>query len=133
MTKTENAAAEAADAFLEAYFDTARRAEPDPAPQFLDAVLRDAFAQQSLIMQQRVNRSAPRPGFWQNILNALGGWGSVAGLTTATLVGAWLGFSQPFALSGIGAGVLETTLLGSTEEVQQVDLLPDFDNFLTEG
>jgi hypothetical protein len=56
----------------------------------------------------------------------------LGGLVAATLVGVWIGFAAPGPLAALSAGVLGTAQT-SAESVDLVNLLPDFDDFLTEG
>ena len=72
--------------------------------------------------------AAPGIGLWSRVLMALGGAGALAGFSTATLAGVWIGFAQPAAVSAV-TDVLWTD--GATYET--VDVLPAFDDFLTEG
>jgi len=44
---------------------------------------------------------APRPGFLAGLFSGIGGWSAMAGLTTATLAGIWIGYASPESLSGI--------------------------------
>lgn len=136
------AQAAADDAMLAGFFSAGKQHSPD-APEALMARILDAgLAEQAAIAtarQPRVARSggdesapaAPRGfGSW---LATLGGWGAVTGLATATVAGIWLGFSPPTGLAGLADGVLGTSLAGSVGTIDQVDLLPTFESYLTEG
>lgn len=135
----------ALDALFNGMIDAGRRAPAEPSGALLARVLSDALAVQDARSPAAAGRAArlsvpPRPasrvsmpGFWQSILAGLGGWAAVGGLATATIAGLWVGFSPPAALAGIADGVLGTAFATISTEVDQVDLLPSFDSYLTEG
>jgi hypothetical protein len=79
-------------------------------------------------MPRAVRGAAAPVSLWSAILTALGGAGALAGLSTATLAGVWIGFAQPTAVSAV------TNVLWADEiSYETVDVLPAFDDFLTEG
>ncbi len=92
----------AQDAPLEEYFAAARAAPPETAPDFLARVSAEAeaFALQHGARARRADRD--RPGLWQGLREALGGWPALTGLATAGLAGLWLGFAPP---AGIAASL----------------------------
>lgn len=111
---------------LDDLFATARTSGPAPAPALLSRVLEDALAHQPA--PRTLIRTVPvKPGFWARLTAALGGGLSVAGLGTATLAGLWIGFVQPSSLTSLSDMLLQNTALDS------VELIPNFDEFLTEG
>jgi hypothetical protein len=110
---------------LEDFFSTARRQTVDAPPDLMTRVLLDAQAVQP---RAKTPVSAPRPGFWAQLLAGIGGAPALAGLSTAMLAGLWIGFAQPVALSN----VTDVFLAGSTV-IEPLDVIPAFDDFVTEG
>ncbi|MGR3290046.1 MAG: hypothetical protein ACU0C9_02455 [Paracoccaceae bacterium] len=67
-------------------------------------------------------------GVFSGILSALGGWPSLAGLTTATVAGIWIGYASPDTLSVI------TEIYFATEFTSEIgDFMPTFADVLGEG
>jgi len=110
---------------LNAYFDAARKAAKVPSGDLMACVLADAGAQQP-------KRGAPAPaaqaGLFASLWAAIGGWPTVAGMATATLVGVWIGISPPAQVEQFSAAVL-----GDTGDAYLVDLLPAFGDEFGEG
>lgn len=96
---------EQTNAMLDDLFAEAREnAEAPVSPTLLARVLEDA---ESLQPRPQVLESArPRP--WRRFVTLLGGWPSVAGLTTAAMVGVWIGMAGSAGLIGgdIGSELL---------------------------
>jgi len=69
---------------LELFFEVARGAVPVPEAPLVARVLADAEAA----------RSSPRVR-WRGWVQELGGWPAMAGLSTATLAGIWIGIAPP--------------------------------------
>lgn len=111
---------------LDDLFATARTTVPQAAPALLSRVLEDALAHQPA-PRSLIRTAAVQPGFWARLTGALGGGLSVAGLGTATVAGLWIGFVQPSSLASFSDMLLQNTALDS------VELIPNFDEFLTEG
>lgn len=142
LTSAPDPAQVAADDALLAQFFSAGREQPcDPDPALLARILDAGMVEQAAMAAERVlavrpggataSRFAPRGlASW---FGTLGGWGAVTGLATATVAGIWLGFSPPTGLAGLADGVFGTSLSGSGNTVDQVDLLPTFESYLTEG
>lgn len=106
---------------LDALFATARQSDRVPC-DLMARVLADADAQQP--------RPAPavKPRFWTQVLAAIGGAPALAGLSTAMLAGLWIGFVDPPSLSA----VTDIFLVSSTA-TETLEVMPTFDDFLTEG
>lgn len=110
------------DDYLETLFAASRAAAPEPSRALLAKVMADAEAQFS--------RSAAVAGIWTRLLDAIGGWGGMGGLATATCAGIWIGFSSGYDLNSLTSGIIddgsavvelmpgavELALLGATEE-----------------
>jgi hypothetical protein len=126
------------DALLAAFFTAGKQQLPDPGEALMARILDAGLAEQAKVASaQRPNSGqtamAPAPRGFGSWLANLGGWGAVTGLATATVAGIWLGFSPPTGLAGLADGVLGTSLSGNGETIDQVDLLPTFESYLTEG
>ncbi|MEP2534150.1 hypothetical protein [Shimia sp.] len=94
---------------LDALFDVAKTdASAAPSSDFLARVLADAEAMQPDPTTQIADRTEDKPGLWNVLLKALGGWPSVAGLATAAAAGVWIGVvgSTSLMADGIGATLL---------------------------
>lgn len=111
---------------LDDLFATARATGADASPALLARVLDDALAHQP---QPRAIGavSQARPGLWAMLTAALGGGMSLAGLGTATMAGLWIGFVQPASLTNLSDVIWQETAMDS------VELIPSFEEFLTEG
>ncbi|WP_457646798.1 hypothetical protein [Profundibacter sp.] len=106
---------------LNAYFDAGRKATKVPSDDLMARVLADAEAQQ----MANVPAPAAQPGLFTSLWAAIGGWPTVAGMATATLVGIWIGISPP--------APLEEIIAGNTLDTYLVDLLPAFGDDFVEG
>ena len=82
---------------LEQFFEAARRESAEASPALMGRVLQDAYAAQGRAADERVVRPARR-GRLARLVEMLGGWPAVAGLTAATMAGLWIGVSQTPAL-----------------------------------
>ena len=109
------------DRDLDALFATAR-ADYSVPPALMARVLADADA-----LQPRP-APVPKPRFWAGFMSAIGGVPALAGLSTATLAGLWIGFVEPSSLSAVA-----DVLLASSTVSETLDVMPAFDDFLTEG
>lgn len=72
----------------------------DPTPEFLTQISNQAVT----ALSGTANARPPVSG-WILLREALGGWGGVGGVITATLAGVWIGFSPPTALPDL-AGMI---------------------------
>ncbi len=110
---------------LDDLFAAARRAAPEPSPGFLARVIADAEAVQEAAEAVPVRRSAaPSGGLMAALRGMFGGWGALGGMLTATVAGIWIGFSGADQLGLVTGG-----LLGTTESLGTVSLLPEGDIF----
>ncbi len=87
-----------------------------------DGVLDEQQAAQSAAL------SKPRPGIFAGLFASLGGWPAMAGLTTATVAGIWIGYASPDALTVFTEDYIT---IGTNYGVD--DFMPSFDNILDEG
>lgn len=111
---------------LDDLFASARNVGPDASSALLARVLEDGLINQPKL--RTLTRAAPvKPGFWALLTGAVGGGLSLAGVGTATLAGLWIGFVQPTSLTNLSDTLWQDTALDS------VELIPSFDEFLTEG
>ncbi|MBC7154195.1 MAG: dihydroorotate dehydrogenase [Rhodobacteraceae bacterium] len=115
-----------------------RAARPDPSADLMARIVADALAEMPAPrpLSRPAPAAPPRRGVRARIAALTGGWGNLGGLVAATLVGVWIGFAAPGPLAALSAGVLGEVLgtaQTSAESVDLVNLLPDFDDFLTEG
>ncbi len=103
---------------LEAAFDAARSSRPEPSSDLMARVLADA---QSVQAQKRAAPAAPAPrGYLRQLLEALGGWPAVAGLSAAGVAGVWLGLGPMAGVSDTVANYLGV----SVPPVYSVDVMP---------
>ena len=115
------------DSDLDILFAQARDTAHAPSADLMARILSDAELYQPAVASFAAASAPRRQGLWATMLTAIGGGAALAGLSTATLAGLWLGFAQPASF----AAVTETFL--STETLDTVNLLPGFDSILTEG
>ncbi|WP_102226714.1 dihydroorotate dehydrogenase [Acidimangrovimonas sediminis] len=124
---------------LEGFFRAARAETPEPSGRLMDRILADAAAHQPRpaahpAVRQGARAPGRRPaearrtgrGFWQRLLPGIGGPGVVAGLACSAVAGAWIGFAQPAPIAG-----LASQMTGQTASLDQVDLIPAMDSYLT--
>lgn len=112
------------DQSLEDMFGVARAQSTVPSDAFMARLLADADA-----LQPKANTepslAAPRRGMWSRLIATLGGAVVIAGIGSAAMAGLVIGYVQPEPI------LLLTDDLGLTVPAD-VDLLPNFDLFLTE-
>lgn len=112
------------DTELEALFEAARDTAPMPSQNLWEQVHQDALA----LMPEPGGIAIPAPitqGPVAGLIDAIGGWISLAGLTTATLVGVWIGFVNPDVLNESAiAGILPG--FNASESFDLEDLEPGF-------
>lgn len=113
------------DTGLEAYFAAGRKAGRVPSNDLLGRIMADAEMQMPVSESSvPVSRPSFRAAFW----SAIGGWPAVGGMVTASLVGVWIGFSQPAGLDQIA-----DRYFGSADDSYLVDLLPAFGDDFAKG
>lgn len=116
------------DSDLDNLFAQARGESQEPSDDLMLRIMSDATAHQP---QARgfacAAVAAPRQGLWATLLAAIGGGAALAGLSTATLAGLWIGFAQPTSFTAV------TDTFLSTETLDSIDLIPGFDTIFTEG
>lgn len=86
---------------LDAFFDAARQAPPEPTADFMSRMTEAALDAQ---IAQSARRRAAAPqgaGLWRQLGQALGGWPGLAGLAAVCVAGLWLGVSLPAGLSDL--------------------------------
>lgn len=123
------AAFDGSDAALDALFAEMRAAGPVPSEDLMARILGDAEA---AMPGMRPAMTAPgvarRPaGGLRGLFAALGGWGGVGGLVSATVAGVWIGFAD----LGTGIGISSLTAASGTNAATTVELLPGADAFAT--
>jgi len=103
---------------LEEFFAAARSARPAPSDDLMARVLADAET-----AQQRPGTVGirPRPGLWPRVMDAIGGWPALGGLTAATLAGLWVGIAPPAAVEEMTASLIgdevSISLFSTVEEL----------------
>ena len=112
---------------LDRYFAAAREHTAQPSDDLMAQVLTDAFDAQAAAAPEVPNNQPTVPWLGQ-ILRELGGWPAMAGLTTATLAGIWLGINPPEGLS-----TTTDALLGSGDAAYLIDVVPGTAFDLAEG
>ena len=117
---------------LEMFFHAARAARPEPSEALMARIAADAALAQPRPVPATLLRK--NTGALARLGAALGGWRSVTGLATATLAGVWIGFYTPAPLAGLADSYLGTSLSDDSATVaEDVEFLPDFDDYLAEG
>ena len=109
---------------LEPFFEAARTERAEPNDAFLARLAADAAA----VTAERgapVVRSAPASPL-RRMLEAIGGWPSVAGLATATAAGIWIGVAVPDLTTNF------VPLSSETTAFELVDLVPGYGDFIAE-
>lgn len=110
---------------MEALFSAARREAPMPTVDLVARMLKDAQTAQPAAP---VLAAPEEPqGLWSLVVQAIGGWPSVAGLATATVAGIWIGVSPPAAVDALAYDYLEGSDSYFTE------IVPSYDSFFEEG
>ena len=112
------------DSDLDDLFATARSTPLAVSAALTARVMADAQRLQPVT----VRPVAPKSRFWAGFLSAIGGAPAVAGLSTAALAGLWIGFAQPVGLVSV-----TEILLAGTALAEPLDVMPAYDDFLTEG
>ena len=117
------------DQQLDDLLHQAKRADTTPSPKLMARIIADA----DQVANQRNGLKKPRParrgrsGF-RALLDGFGGWPALAGLTTATLAGVWIGYATDQTLPGLSAGIISTDIGYDIGE-----FMADFDMFADEG
>ncbi len=106
------------DGELSGFFDAARREGAAPSGDFMARLQADA------LRNQPVPAARQRGSFWSDLLRALGGWPTVAGLTAAGCAGLWIGVSPPDMV---------LTLFQDQTVIQSVDPLSGYDYAMLGG
>lgn len=122
------------DADFEALFAEMRDLAVAPSARLMARVLADAEVEMPV---KRVAPLVARPatavvqqsGGLRGLFAALGGWGGVGGLVSATVAGVWIGFAD------IGTSLGVTSLMGASavDVATTVELMPGADAFATVG
>ena len=116
---------------LESFFEAARDAAPRPSAALSARILADAAAEtarrQTLQAAPVVPARRRGVGFWEALVLGLGGRGALAGLAGAMVAGVWLGVAQPAPIASLAQQVA-----GDATTLDQVDLMPSIDSYLTQ-
>ncbi len=104
------------DALLQGFFDAARAPAPDAVPtdDFMARMLNDAFDVQDA--KAPVVQPAARRPWYAALMDAVGGWPSLAGMAVAAVAGVWIGVVGPSALADFaltGTGEYDSAALAS--------------------
>lgn len=83
---------------LDALFEAAQESAPLPSQNLWDQVHQDALAEIPRL-RGGARVSPAQPGILAGLIAAIGGWPSLAGLSTAAIAGVWIGFANPDALN----------------------------------
>jgi hypothetical protein len=118
--------AEMTNSDLDDLFAAVRQQPVAVSEDLMARVLQDAQTEQP--MSVGLVKPKRRQGFWTGLFAALGGAGGLAGLSTAAIAGVWFGFAQPTALTTVTDSIWQTDVV-----VETVDILPGFDDYLSEG
>lgn len=121
MTETDRETA-----LLETYFESARRRPPEASDALLARVVDDAQGMQGHTAGAHPGLTA-RPGAVARLVRALGGWPTLAGLSTATAAGIWLGASLPAGLTDVAQDYLTAGETGLYFVDVQTELLVGLD------
>lgn len=89
---------------LELFFKAARQDVSEPSDALMAAILADAQAQQPRAAS--LSPARPKENWFRSLLAVVGGWPAAASLTTATVAGVWLGFTQPVQLETLSGGLV---------------------------
>jgi hypothetical protein len=108
---------------LDSFFAAARDTAPAPSEALISRVLTDASLEQS--RPEPMPARAPNRSIWQILAAVFGGGGALAGMVTATVAGAYIGFSQP-----LGEGIFA---LVTGAESTTIDMMPGIDALLEEA
>lgn len=112
---------------LDDLLSAARSRPAEASSDFMARMLEDAYALQPDPVVQAAPAVAP-PGLLARFSRWVFGFGGAAtGLATATAAGVWIGFVQPAPVTTIRVA------LQGAETVEQVDLIPSLDGWLSEG
>lgn len=100
---------------LDDLFALARAGGGVPPGDLMARVMADADCILQAAAPVRAEMPATRTRLWPQLMQALGGWGGIGGLLTASFAGLWLG------LAGVGSDIG----LWSGATTAAVDLAPD--------
>lgn len=121
------------EALLGDLFAEARDATP--APDFMARVRADALAEMPAARPASISTGTdpvvdlPGPGGWvSGLIEMLGGWPALGGLTTALFLGLGIGLAPPDSLAN-----LTSDLLGGASAADIEDVFWTFDSTLLEG
>lgn len=116
---------------LDALFAQAQDAAPAPSDTLMARIAADAAQVQTAATSQKAVPDTV-PGLATRLRRALGGWTGIGGLTTATMAGLFLGFSQP-SLIGITSLAATDVSIEAGEDWADAELWPGDDLFFEEG
>lgn len=80
---------------LDRCLSEARDCPPAPPADLAARVLADAMEVQAGLTGPAPRPQPRRPGLWQQLVEALGGWPALGGLAAACAAGVWMGVSPP--------------------------------------
>lgn len=113
---------ESDDALLEAHFAAARRTGAEMPDRLAARMLADAAREQ----RARAAPAPAAPGWFGQVLRALGGWPALGGLAAACAAGVWLGIAPPeFLPDPVGLVVQAETDLNLLDSYALSSALPE--------
>lgn len=135
MTMHETGADDHLEAGLSGFFAAGLQHPVAASPELLARVLADGLSLQPEKVLGPVRKPDRKAwlGGWRWQFASLGGWGAVTGLVSASIAGLWLGISPPGQMAPITDSVLGIASSSTGTEVDQIELLPNFETLLTEG
>ena len=80
-------------------------------------ILADADRVQAGFGSVPAAQAAARPGFWSQVMSALGGWPAMGGLATACAAGIWIGLASPSFLP-----VLDGFVAQDSPDIDLIDI-----------
>ena len=106
---------------LDELFSSARRDAPVIRDEMLDLLISDALAAQSALTTPS-DPPPQRPGWWQQVQDAFGGWAGLGGLVAASLVGLWIGVAPP--ATGLDPAMLVYGETGGYDDLFETVAMP---------
>ncbi|WP_085891391.1 hypothetical protein [Roseovarius litorisediminis] len=112
---------------LDHLFARVREHPAQPSADLMKRVLTDAYDAQAAVTPVTAPQLPGAPWLLQ-VFRELGGWPSMAGLTTAALVGVWLGISPPDGLVATA-----DSFFGTDDDAYLIDVAPEATFEIAEG
>lgn len=94
------------DIWLDEYFASAKKDIAAAPDDLISKILADAEVMQQEFAAKTPVAAPAQAGLFTRMIEALGGWPSMAGLATASLAGVWIGVSAPAGLEGVAQALV---------------------------